>query len=55
VYAFTEGLGFTYVVSKLFVSFLVGILFNFPLHRYFVFTVPAPSQKTAPDSGRFAL
>lgn len=38
VYAVTEFLGFHYAISVIAVSFLVGILFNFPLHRYYVFS-----------------
>jgi putative flippase GtrA len=37
VYAFTDGLGLKYMVSKLITAFLVGVLYNFPLHRGFVF------------------
>jgi putative flippase GtrA len=37
VYVFTDGLGLKYMVSKLITAFTVGILFNFPLHRGFVF------------------
>ncbi len=37
VYAFTDGLGFHYSISKLFIAVGVGLLFNYPLHRYYVF------------------
>ncbi len=37
VWAVTEGAGISYVSSKIVTSLLVGLLFNFPLHRYFVF------------------
>ncbi len=37
VYMVTELGGAPYVISKVIVSFLVGLLFNFPLHRRFVF------------------
>ena len=62
VYAFTDGVGISYVASKAVTSLLVGVFFNFPLHRYFVFTVPAVSpaagaaaEKTAPSGDSFAL
>ncbi len=37
VYLFTEYGGLKYFVSKLVVAILVGVFFNFPLHRRFVF------------------
>ncbi len=37
VYLVTDLGGAPYVISKAIVSFLVGLLFNFPLHRRFVF------------------
>jgi putative flippase GtrA len=37
VYAVTEGLRIHYAISVGVVSILVGVLFNFPLHRYWVF------------------
>ncbi len=37
VYAFTDGLGLKYGLSKVITSLLVGLLFNFPLHRRYVF------------------
>jgi putative flippase GtrA len=37
VYLLTEYLGIHYAISKAITAFLVGILFNFPLHRRFVF------------------
>ena len=37
VYLFTEWGGFHYPVSKLIVALLVGVFFNFPLHRSYVF------------------
>lgn len=37
VYALTEFGHFKYPVSKAIISFLVGIFFNFPLHRRYVF------------------
>lgn len=37
VYAFTEGTGFKYGFSKVITAALVGLLFNFPLHRHYVF------------------
>lgn len=37
VYFLTDFMEFQYVTSKIVTSFLVGILFNFPMHRAFVF------------------
>lgn len=37
VYAFTDGLGYAYFVSKLIVAVLVAIFYNFPLQRYYVY------------------
>ncbi|MGH7871066.1 MAG: GtrA family protein [Candidatus Binatia bacterium] len=37
VYIATDYFGIYYVASKAIVAFLIGILFNFPLHRRFVF------------------
>lgn len=37
VYAITDGIGLKYGISKLVTAFLVGLLFNFPLHRRYVF------------------
>ena len=37
VYLMTENLQLQYFISKIVVSFIVGIGFNFTMHRYFVF------------------
>jgi putative flippase GtrA len=37
VFLLTETLGLQYIVSKLIISFLVGVLFNFFMFRYFVY------------------
>lgn len=37
VYCFTDILGLKYVVSKVIIALLVGVFFNFPLHRNYVF------------------
>jgi putative flippase GtrA len=37
VWAFTESTGISYLSSKIVTALLVGLFFNFPLHRYFVF------------------
>ena len=37
VYAFTDGLGLKYGLSKVITAVLVGLFFNFPLHRRYVF------------------
>ncbi len=43
VYGITEMMGVQYVVSKIVASVIIGIAFNYPLHRYYVF-----KTKTAP-------
>jgi putative flippase GtrA len=43
VYVLTDYVGIHYAVSRAITAFVVGILFNFPLHRRFVFR----SQKYA--------
>ncbi len=37
VYLLTDYLGIHYALSRAITAFLVGVLFNFPLHRRFVF------------------
>jgi len=37
VYFLTDYLGIYYLFSKVITAFLVAVLFNFPLHRHFVF------------------
>src|SRR5215831_6504392 len=37
VYLLTGYFGIYYMLSKAITAFAVGVLFNFPLHRYFVF------------------
>ena len=37
VYLLTDHLGIYYLISKAISAFLVAVLFNFPLHRHFVF------------------
>ncbi|HUK41668.1 MAG TPA: GtrA family protein [Candidatus Acidoferrales bacterium] len=37
VYLLTDHFGIYYMLSKVITAFSVGVLFNFPLHRYFVF------------------
>ncbi len=37
VWLITEFLGIQYVISKVMVAILVGVFFNFPMFRYFVF------------------
>lgn len=37
VYSFTAGIGLKYGLSKVVTALLVGLLFNFPLHRRYVF------------------
>jgi putative flippase GtrA len=37
VYLLTDHLKIHYAISKAITAFLVGVLFNFPLHRWFVF------------------
>lgn len=38
VYGLTDGLGVPATASKLILSFLTGVFFNFPLHRWYVFS-----------------
>lgn len=40
VYAITEGFGLKYGFSKVLTSLLVGVFFNFPLQRRYVFKSP---------------
>jgi putative flippase GtrA len=42
VWLFTDALGFHYQYSVIVVSALVGFLFNFPMHRYYVFKKEKP-------------
>jgi len=37
MYLFTDILNFQYIISKIFISILVGFLISFPLFRYFVY------------------
>lgn len=37
VYLFTDLIGFKYTISRVITALLVGVCFNFPLHRSFVF------------------
>lgn len=37
VYVFTDEMGLKYGLSKVITAILVGLLFNFPLHRRYVF------------------
>lgn len=39
VYALTEALELQYIVSKTLTAIFVGIAFNYPLHRYYVFKI----------------
>ena len=38
IYCFTEFLNFQYMVSKLFIAFIIGIFVSFPLFRYYVYS-----------------
>ena len=38
VYLLTDGLEIQYLVSKILIAILITISFNYPLHRYFVFS-----------------
>lgn len=40
VYWMTDDLGLPYVASKALTSLLVGLFFNFPMHRFYVFSLP---------------
>jgi len=37
VYGITELMGIQYVISKIIASVIIGIAFNYPLHRHYVF------------------
>jgi len=37
IYLFTESLAFPYMLSKLIIAFIIGILVSFPLFRYWVY------------------
>lgn len=37
IYLFTDFFEFQYMISKLFVSFFIGIFISFPLFRYYVY------------------
>jgi putative flippase GtrA len=37
VYLLTDGLGVQYLASRIVAGAIVGMFFNFPMHRYFVF------------------
>ena len=37
VWAITEQLGIVYLYSKVIVAILVGVLWNYPMHKYWVF------------------
>ena len=41
VYALTDGFGSPYPISKLVTALVVGWVFNYPLHRGFVFSSPS--------------
>ncbi len=43
VWAVTEFAGVAYGFSKIFISLAVGFLYNYPLHRFFVFRMPSVS------------
>ena len=37
VYLLTERFGLHYMISKLTIALLIGIFYNYPMHRYFVY------------------
>lgn len=37
VYALTEMLELQYLISKIIAALIIGVAFNYPLHRYYVF------------------
>jgi len=39
VYLFTEILEFQYLISKCVAAVIIGIAFNYPLHKYYVFKI----------------
>ncbi|HFE38222.1 MAG TPA: GtrA family protein [Gammaproteobacteria bacterium] len=42
VYSLTEFAGLQYLISKSIVALIIGVVFNYPLHRYYVFRTHAP-------------
>jgi len=38
VYLLTEGLALQYLLSKIIIAIVIAVGFNYPLHRYYVFT-----------------
>jgi putative flippase GtrA len=44
--------GIQYVVARVLVSLAVSLLWNFPLHRAFVFRVPGEYERAAKDTKR---
>ncbi|MBS1958215.1 MAG: GtrA family protein [Bdellovibrionales bacterium] len=46
VYLITERFGLHYMISKVTIAFLIGIFYNYPLHRYFVYE-PNPQSEPA--------
>lgn len=44
VWSLTEFLPLPYIISKIITSLSVGLLWNYPLHRYWVFSVPITNE-----------
>jgi putative flippase GtrA len=44
VYLITERFGVYYMSSKLAIAFAIGIFYNYPLHRYFVYHRDLPER-----------
>jgi putative flippase GtrA len=52
-YLIVDGLGMRPVPGVIAASVIVGVLWNYPLHRYYVFQEPArASSRTSADDGR---
>lgn len=46
VYLLTDRFGIHYMISKLSIAFLIGIFYNYPMHRYFVYESNHQSDPT---------
>jgi putative flippase GtrA len=44
VYLLTERLGIYYLYSKIAIAFSIGIFYNYPLHRFFVYHKESPEK-----------
>jgi len=42
VFLLTDGLEIQYVLSKILIALSVGVIFNYPMHRFYVFETKTP-------------